>query len=214
MADPGEGLRGLAPPLLGSFQTFLATHVYPFFIPKIIVWVIIWVSVQEDCSCSSSWLLNHPNARSIFDEDLHARNLLGLLQSIIVYQALQLDDEVEGMLFCEKDIPFPKSLGNEVLGWKTLWQSTDRWLAMKMLSQTSMVFWSLPTPYRSQALKLSNHFHWWNKSRSALGQQCLKSDSLTSHWSPDALFREIRGRGRRDMPLSLCKGSSKKALSS
>ena len=50
-----------------------------------------------------------------FDEDLHARNLLGLLQSIIVYQALQLDDEVEGMLFCEKDIPFPKSLGNEVL---------------------------------------------------------------------------------------------------
>ena len=29
-----------------------------------------------------------------------------------------------------------------------------------------------------------------------------------------ALLREIRGRGRRDMPLSLCKGSSKKALSS
>ena len=119
MADPGEGLRGLATPPLGSFQTFLATHVYPFFIPQIIVWVMIWVSVQEDCSCSSSWLLNHPNARSIFDEDLHARNLLGLLQSIIVYQALQLDDEVEGMLFCVKDIPFPKSLGNEVLGWKT-----------------------------------------------------------------------------------------------
>ena len=54
-----------------------------------------------------------------FDKDLHARNLLDLLQSIIVYQALQLDDEVEGMLFCVKDIPFPKSLGNEVLGWKT-----------------------------------------------------------------------------------------------
>ena len=72
---------------------------------------------------------------------------------------MQLDDEVEGMLFWEKDIPFPKSFGNEVLGWKTLWQSTDRGLAMKMLSQTSIVFWSLPTPYRSQALKLSNHFH-------------------------------------------------------
>ena len=64
------------------------------------------------------------------------------MQSIIVYQALQLDDEVGGMLFWEKDIPFPKSLGNEVLGWKTLWQSTDRELAMKMLSQTSIVFWS------------------------------------------------------------------------
>ena len=112
MADPGEGLRGLATPPLGSFQTFLATHVYPFFIPKIIVWVIIWVSVQEDCSCSSSWLLNHPNARSIFDEDLHARNLLGLLQSIIVYQALQLDDEVEGMLFTSvrKTFHFPNPL--------------------------------------------------------------------------------------------------------
>ena len=57
------------------------------------------------------------------------------MQSIIVYQALQLDDEVGGMLFWE--IPFPKSLGNEVLGWKTLWQSTDRELAMKMLSETS-----------------------------------------------------------------------------
>ena len=61
--------------------------------------------------------------------------MLGLVQSIIVYQALQLDDEVGGMLFWE--IPFPKSLGNEVLGWKTLWQSTDRELAMKMLSETS-----------------------------------------------------------------------------
>ena len=29
-----------------------------------------------------------------------------------------------------------------------------------------------------------------------------------------ALLREIRGRGRRDMPASLCKGSSKKVLSS
>ena len=141
----GEGWGRCNPPF-GSFQTCLATHVYPFFIPKLLVWVIKRVSVQEDCTCSSSSLLNHPNARSIFDEDLHARNLLGLVPSIIVYQALQLDDEVGGVLSWEKDIPFPKSLGNEVLGWKTLWQSTDRELAMKMLSQTSIVFWSLPTP--------------------------------------------------------------------
>ena len=40
-------------------------------------------------------------------------------------KALQLYDEVEGMLFWEKDNPFPKSLGNEVPRWKTLWQSTD-----------------------------------------------------------------------------------------
>ena len=76
---------------------------------------------------------------------------------MIVYQALQLDDKVEGTPFWEKDIPFPKSLGNGVLGWKTLWQSTDRELAMKMLSQTSIVFWSLPTPYPDLAL-IATHY--------------------------------------------------------
>ena len=55
------------------------------------------------------------------DEDRHARHLLCLVPSIIVNKALQLDDEVEGMLFWEKDNPFPKSLGIEVLRWKTLW---------------------------------------------------------------------------------------------
>ena len=47
-----------------------------------------------------------------FDKDLHARNLLDLLQSIIVYQALQLDDEVEGMLFTSvrKTFHFPNPL--------------------------------------------------------------------------------------------------------
>ena len=55
------------------------------------------------------------------DEDRHARHLLSLVPSIIVNKALQLDDEVEGMLFWEKDNPFPKSLGIEVLRWKTLW---------------------------------------------------------------------------------------------
>ena len=45
------------------------------------------------------------------DEDRRARHLLCLVPSIIVNKALQLDDEVEGMLFCKKDIPFIKSLG-------------------------------------------------------------------------------------------------------
>ena len=40
------------------------------------------------------------------DEDRHARRLLCLVPSIVVNKALQLDDEVEGMLFWEKDIPF------------------------------------------------------------------------------------------------------------
>ena len=46
------------------------------------------------------------------DEDRQARHLLCVVPSIIVNKALQLDDEVEGMLFWEKDIPFLKSLGN------------------------------------------------------------------------------------------------------
>ena len=54
-------------------------------------------------------------------EDRHACQLLCAVPSIIVNKALQLDDEVEGMLFWEKDNPFPKSLGIEVLRWKTLW---------------------------------------------------------------------------------------------
>ena len=61
------------------------------------------------------------------DKDRHTRHLLCLVQSIIVKKALQLDDEVEGMLFWEKDIQFLKSLsGNEVHRSKTLWRSTDR----------------------------------------------------------------------------------------
>ena len=66
-------------------------------------------------------------------EDRHARHLLCAVPSIIVNKALQLDDEVEGMLFWGKDIPFLKSLGNEVRRWKTLWQSTDRELPNNLL---------------------------------------------------------------------------------
>ena len=47
------------------------------------------------------------------DEDRQARHLLCVVPSIIASKALQLDDEVEGMLSSEKDhIPFLKSLGN------------------------------------------------------------------------------------------------------
>ena len=57
------------------------------------------------------------------DEDCQACQLLCLMLTIIVNKALQLDDELEGKLFWEKDIPFLKSIGNEVR--KTLWQSKD-----------------------------------------------------------------------------------------
>ena len=47
------------------------------------------------------------------DEDRQACQLLCLMLTIIVNKALQLDDELEGMLFWEKDIPFLKFIGNE-----------------------------------------------------------------------------------------------------
>ena len=89
------------------------------------------------------------------------------MPSIIVNKALQLDVEVAGILFWEKDIPFSKSFRNEVLRWKTLWQSTDRELPNNLLLalrtcdedasyQTSIAFRSLPAAYRSQAHKLSD----------------------------------------------------------
>ena len=59
------------------------------------------------------------------DEDHHTSHLLCLVLTIRVNKALQLDDELEGMLFWEKDIPFLKSIGNEVRRWKTPWQSTN-----------------------------------------------------------------------------------------
>ena len=49
-------------------------------------------------------------------------------------KALQQDDEVEGILLWEKDIPFLKSLsGNDVRESKTLQQSTDRKLPNNLL---------------------------------------------------------------------------------
>ena len=44
-----------------------------------------------------------------------------------------MDNEVQGMLYWEKDIQFPKSLGNEVRRWKTLWQLSNRELPNNLL---------------------------------------------------------------------------------
>ena len=48
------------------------------------------------------------------DDDRHARHLLYLVPSIIVNNTLKLS---EGMLLWENDLPFPKSLENELRRW-------------------------------------------------------------------------------------------------
>ena len=58
--------------------------------------------------------------------DHHACHLLCLVPWIIVKKALQLDSDIEGMLFWEKDIPFLKYLGNEICRRKTLSLAVNR----------------------------------------------------------------------------------------
>ena len=66
--------------------------------------------------------------------DSHARHFALSCAIDYVKKALQQDDEVEGILLWEKDIPFLKSLsGNDVRRSKTLQQSTDRKLPNNLL---------------------------------------------------------------------------------
>ena len=69
------------------------------------------------------------------DEDSHARHLLYLVPSTIVTcnSALELSEATEGMLFWENDLPFPKSLENELRRWQTLWQSAEKELPSDLL---------------------------------------------------------------------------------
>lgn len=67
------------------------------------------------------------------DEDRHARHLLYLVPSIIVNDTLELSEATEGMLFWENDLPFPKSLGNELRRWQSMWQSAEKELPSNLL---------------------------------------------------------------------------------
>ena len=59
--------------------------------------------------------------------------LLHLLPSIIVNNTLELSEATESMLFWENDLPFPKSLGNELKRWQTMWQSAEKELPNNLL---------------------------------------------------------------------------------
>lgn len=67
------------------------------------------------------------------DEDRHARHLLYLVPSIIVNNTQELSEAAKGMLFWENDLPFPKSLGNELRRWQTMWQSAEKELPNNLL---------------------------------------------------------------------------------
>ena len=67
------------------------------------------------------------------DEDRHARHLLYLVPSIIVNNTQELSEAAKGMLFWENDLAFPKSLGNELRRWQTMWQPAEKELPNNLL---------------------------------------------------------------------------------
>ena len=63
------------------------------------------------------------------DEDRHAHHLLYIVPSIIINNTLELSE----MLFWENDLPFPKSLGNELRNVPCL-ESTSKVLKCRRIS--------------------------------------------------------------------------------
>ena len=126
-----ERIEGVAtPPPLGSFQTMSGYPCLFLFHTKnnIISYNICSSPIDHYKMTVAIPLLDSLIIQMqdrFSDEDHQACQLLCLMLMIIVNKALQLDDELEGKLFWEKDIPFLKSIGNEVCRWKTLWQSKD-----------------------------------------------------------------------------------------
>ena len=124
-----ERIEGVAtPPPLGSFQTMSGYPCLSLFHTKnnIISYNICSSPIDHYKMTVAIPLLDSLIIQMqdrFSDEDRQACQLLCLMLTIIVNKALQLDDELEGKLFWEKDIPFLKSIGNEVH--KTLWQSKD-----------------------------------------------------------------------------------------
>ena len=119
-----ERIEGVAtPPPLGSFQTMSGYPCLSLFHTKN---NIISYNIHSSPIDHYKMTVAIPLLDSLIiqmqdrfsDEDCQACQLLCLMLTIIVNKALQLDDELEGKLFWEKDIPFLKSIGNEERRWK------------------------------------------------------------------------------------------------
>ena len=114
--DPGGGLRGLQLPLWEVFKLVWLSMSIPFSCPKNIISYDVSSSQIDRYKKTVAFppldsLIIQMQGR-FSDEDRQSRHLLCVVPSIIVTEALRLDDEVESMPFREKDIPFLKSLRN------------------------------------------------------------------------------------------------------
>ena len=114
--DPGGGLRGLQPPLWEVLKLVWLSMSIPFSCPKNIISYDVSSSQIDRYKKTVAFppldsLIIQMQGR-FSDEDRQSRHLLCVVSSIILTEALRLDDEVESMPFREKDIPFLKSLRN------------------------------------------------------------------------------------------------------
>ena len=114
--DPGGGLRGLQSPLWEVFNLVWLSMSIPFSCSKDIISYDVSSSQIDRYKKTVAFppldsLIIQMQGR-FSDEDRQSRHLLCVVPSIIVTEALRLDDEVESMPFREKDIPFLKSLRN------------------------------------------------------------------------------------------------------
>lgn len=136
------------------------------------------------------------------DENRHARHLLYLVPSIIVNNTQELSEAAKGMLFWENDLPFPKSLGNELRRWQTMWQSAEKELPDNLLLALGacdedtfpnihrLLLIACTLPISSAEAEWS--FSLMKRIRPAPDQRCLKSASQISLSSPCITRRDSK----------------------
>ena len=71
--------------------------------------------------------LIHQMTERFSAEGRHASSLLCLVPSILLCSATDeiLSDNLQGMLYWERDLPFPRSLANELVRWHALWRRKE-----------------------------------------------------------------------------------------
>ena len=118
-------MRELRPPPLWEVFKLVwlpISHVYPFFIPKIMSYSISFSAIDHYKMVVAIPLLDSLIIQmqdGFLTKIAAPAYLLCLVSSIMVNKALQLDDEVEGMLLTgRKTIHFPNPLGMRYLDGK------------------------------------------------------------------------------------------------
>lgn len=162
-ADPGGGLKGLQPPF-EKFSNLSGSSCLSLFRAIDHYKKTVAILLLDSSKCKIDFLAKI------------ATPALCLVPSIIANKAGSFMGKWKACCTGEY-ISFPKSLGNKLHKWKTLWQSTDRELPHNLLLSTWCLQWMCFARHPSPS---GHHFHWWNRSRPALGQLRLKSDFLIS----------------------------------